>query len=317
MANIMLTEKCNLRCPYCFADDFVCDRGKEIPFEELKRVILRIVRESPARKVGLIGGEPTLYSKFRETLEFMEQSEEIRHIVIFTNGILLNQFADSIRSDKPVFLINCNSPQTIGNSNFRRMEQSIEMLVRDKRLINNTMLGLNVYKKDQDFDFFIKLLKDYCFRYARISLVVPQNMEQYDNAKQYQREFKSTLLRLFRQLSEIEVVPNYDCNKVPASIWTSDEQTEIREMFGERIKRSNILHPAQKCSPTLDIDTQLNVFRCFGFSDGQKVKLDEFESLNQIKAYFVENIDKNVLRCHEECEAGCLRFGVNRHVICE
>ena len=33
MANIMLTDTCNLRCPYCFANEFVNKSANEISIE--------------------------------------------------------------------------------------------------------------------------------------------------------------------------------------------------------------------------------------------------------------------------------------------
>ena len=35
MANIFLTRKCNLKCPYCFADEFVNKKNEEVTLEIL------------------------------------------------------------------------------------------------------------------------------------------------------------------------------------------------------------------------------------------------------------------------------------------
>ena len=39
MANIFLTSKCNLACPYCFANEFVNKENEEITIEKMLEVI--------------------------------------------------------------------------------------------------------------------------------------------------------------------------------------------------------------------------------------------------------------------------------------
>lgn len=68
MANIFLTRKCNLKCPYCFADEFVNQKNQDVTLENFKK-ILNFIKVDKTSKVGLIGGEPTLHPKFNEILD--------------------------------------------------------------------------------------------------------------------------------------------------------------------------------------------------------------------------------------------------------
>jgi len=68
MANIMLTKRCNLKCPYCFAEEFVNKSGDDISIENFK-VALDFALTNPHEQIGLIGGEPTLHNNFKEILE--------------------------------------------------------------------------------------------------------------------------------------------------------------------------------------------------------------------------------------------------------
>lgn len=43
MANIMMTDVCNLRCPYCFANEFVNKDTNEISEENFNRAVDFIV----------------------------------------------------------------------------------------------------------------------------------------------------------------------------------------------------------------------------------------------------------------------------------
>lgn len=326
MANILLTEKCNLKCSYCFARDYTNQHSKEITFDNFKKAVAFISKENPNAKIGLIGGEPTLYSHFGETLDYLETTLLVNHAVIFTNGILLEKYMDHIVSDKLVFLINCNSPDDIGLGIYEKMFRSIRCLTEEKQLKNNIMLGLNIYKKNMDITYFCDLLKRFCFKNARISVVVPPDMEKYSSAFDYFQEMKPTLLDIFEKLADIGVLPRYDCNRIPRCLWTDSEQNFIKELFGRRLQLSNILNDTVICKPTLDIDTELNVIRCFGFYDELKVGLEKFENIDLLNRFLVQEIDnqyinsgnkcENISRDHgkhcADCYGGCLAFKKKR-----
>lgn len=313
MANIMLTERCNLRCSYCFANDYVCQNGKEMPLDTVKEIISRILMSAPEEKIGIIGGEPTLYSQFGELLDFVYENDLVKHIVVFTNGILLDRYMDRLNNKKLVFLINCNSELEIGKSNFMRLKRNIRTLV-EKGFLNNILLGLNVFQINQNIDYYIELLRENQFKYARLSLIVPQDVSSYESAKVYFEKYKSTVMSIFERMAEIGVVPNYDCNRIPADIWSCDEQQHIRELFGNRLEKSNILESCVCCKPTLDIDTNLNVIRCFGFSDDVKIPFTEETDFADLRRFFVENVDEKLIGiniCDNNDKLnmeGCLRF---------
>ncbi|MCL2227567.1 MAG: radical SAM protein, partial [Oscillospiraceae bacterium] len=66
MANIMVTEACNLRCPYCFAEEFVNHSPKEMSVEDFRIALNFALSDPDDKQVGIIGGEPLLYSHIEE-----------------------------------------------------------------------------------------------------------------------------------------------------------------------------------------------------------------------------------------------------------
>ena len=56
MANIMMTDVCNLHCPYCFANEFVNKDRNEITEEAFKKAVDFILGDGSHSTVGLIGG---------------------------------------------------------------------------------------------------------------------------------------------------------------------------------------------------------------------------------------------------------------------
>jgi MoaA/NifB/PqqE/SkfB family radical SAM enzyme len=68
--NIMLTNHCNLNCKYCFAHDSIDNKNKkEVSFENFKYYI-SFIKKNKYKKLNLIGGEPTLHTKFFDLLEY-------------------------------------------------------------------------------------------------------------------------------------------------------------------------------------------------------------------------------------------------------
>jgi 7,8-dihydro-6-hydroxymethylpterin dimethyltransferase len=90
LANVDLTNRCNLTCPVCFANANVQGYLYE-PGVDQVRVMLQTLRDErpvDGRVVQFSGGEPTVHPKFFEILE-MAREMGFTHIQAATNGILL------------------------------------------------------------------------------------------------------------------------------------------------------------------------------------------------------------------------------------
>ena len=71
LLNIMLNEVCNLKCDYCFANEFVDEKKKDhlksqkhIKLKDFKEIVDFITKTSDF--LGLIGGEPTLHPEIKK-----------------------------------------------------------------------------------------------------------------------------------------------------------------------------------------------------------------------------------------------------------
>ena len=74
MPNIAIIKSCNLKCHYCFADDMLQeDKSKEISLKQLNEILNWIGKVPLQGHIGIIGGEPTLHSQFKEILFIMNE----------------------------------------------------------------------------------------------------------------------------------------------------------------------------------------------------------------------------------------------------
>ena len=88
LGNIDLTNRCNLRCPICFASADASGYVYEPTYEQVLDMLrtYRSMRPSPARAVQFSGGEPTLHPRFLDILRAAKDSG-FSHLQIATNGL--------------------------------------------------------------------------------------------------------------------------------------------------------------------------------------------------------------------------------------
>jgi hypothetical protein len=88
LANVDLTNRCNLTCPVCFANANAAGYLYEPDFETVRKMLqaLRDQRPSPCRIVQFSGGEPTIYPRFLDVLR-MAKDMGFSHLQAATNGL--------------------------------------------------------------------------------------------------------------------------------------------------------------------------------------------------------------------------------------
>jgi radical SAM protein with 4Fe4S-binding SPASM domain len=79
---IEFSRVCNFHCSYCYVEGKV-ESSDELSREEIKDVVLQ-AKELGARKIIILGGEPSIYPHLVEMLRFLGKEE--LEIEMFTNG---------------------------------------------------------------------------------------------------------------------------------------------------------------------------------------------------------------------------------------
>ncbi len=102
LANVDLTNRCNLTCPVCFANANVAGYLYEPGIEQVRRMLQALRDERPAagRIVQFSGGEPTIHPQFFEICA-MARDMGFSHVQAATNGIMLSdpEFAQRAREN--------------------------------------------------------------------------------------------------------------------------------------------------------------------------------------------------------------------------
>ncbi|MBI5556900.1 MAG: radical SAM protein [Deltaproteobacteria bacterium] len=98
---IEFSRICNFRCSYCYVPDQK-EFKNELSREEIKDVILQ-ARDLGARKVIILGGEPSIYPYLTEMLCFIDK--EGLEIEMFTNGSGVDENLAALLAEKKVRVV--------------------------------------------------------------------------------------------------------------------------------------------------------------------------------------------------------------------
>jgi len=302
VANIALLNRCNLRCPYCFADGYIEDERTDITRDTFCKLLDFC---APDGEVGIIGGEPLLHKGFDELLTLAKRDFRFNKITVFTNGIHLDKHIAVLNDPCVTVLVNVNSRRDIGEGNFERVDQGIGLLLKTRASVS---LGINVYEKDQDFSDFLYLVEKYGFKKIRVSVVIPK--EKPKSGIDYFMEMKPTLFKLYRELLHLGVSPCYDCNAIPECVYTAEERAVLESLpFANDFEREIFLGKRSVCSPVIDLYPDMTATRCFGCYDMARVKITEFENIFDLKNFFFKKIDAKLVHPYawEKCK-DCYKY---------
>lgn len=90
LINLLVTNRCNLRCSYCFMNAGASGYVYEPSLEELKKIMkqARDVKPVPSKAIQITGGEPTIRE---DLIDIIKIARELgfRHVQLNTNGLKL------------------------------------------------------------------------------------------------------------------------------------------------------------------------------------------------------------------------------------
>lgn len=93
---VSLTDKCNLRCVYCMAEDMVFQPNSELMQDDELLTLIRVFAELGFDKYRLTGGEPTIRPNLVGLVREMAHIPGVRSLSMTTNGVLLGKLAQPL-----------------------------------------------------------------------------------------------------------------------------------------------------------------------------------------------------------------------------
>lgn len=95
---LSVTDRCNLRCTYCMAEDMTfLPKSKVLSIEEMAIVGEAFVALG-VEKIRLTGGEPLVRNGVVDLAQRLSVLNGLRELVMTTNGVLLDKFSESLKA---------------------------------------------------------------------------------------------------------------------------------------------------------------------------------------------------------------------------
>lgn len=293
--NILLTTACNLDCDYCFAQSLRGRAGqREMTLRDLEWLLSQL--DPDVDEVRLMGGEPTLHSRYAEVMRIVKSRDFIA--TVFTNGTrpALRQTAPDL-PDRVLLNLNDWPAYSAG--------QQAEILNNLSALGQRLSLGYTVTRPDFDLSTHRKLILAHGLKpVIRLGLAQPviggRNVYLADaDLATAHRAVADWATRLAADGIRL----NFDCGFRRCHF--TDGQIEQLVRAGAALRFF--------CAPSLDVGPGLLAWRCYAFSAGPGVDLRQFGSLEQARdgfrrrdRYLAPACDS--CRDHQSgwCQGGCL-----------
>ena len=151
---ISVTDRCNLRCFYCYEEYQYLKKEDLLSFEEIVSIIKECVKLG-IKRVKLTGGEPLIRKDIDILIKMISEIKGIEDISITTNGVLLSDMAFKLKK-----------------ANLSRINVSLDTL-NPQKYKEITKIG--------EFDIVIKGLmkaKELFFKKIKINTVLLKNINE-------------------------------------------------------------------------------------------------------------------------------------------
>lgn len=126
--NIHITDKCNLKCTYCYSN-FYSRHNPDISKQDILRIVDAFY-EMGVIEVSLIGGEPFLHPDFPEIVDYIKSRGLFCSAV--TNGYFLRKHLETAKK-LDMICVSMDGPEEINDStrgagSFKKITEALELL---------------------------------------------------------------------------------------------------------------------------------------------------------------------------------------------
>jgi len=314
MANIAITNICNLKCEYCFADDMIHEPSSSISLEDFIK-ILQFTSRTPKNHIGIIGGEPTLHPEFDKIIKEINIycRENNTGATLFTNGIELEKYLPML-CERIGMLINCNSPDKMSIDQYKKLSSTLDKINELCMFDTRCTCGCNVYLGCDNYYWIWEIVDKYHLPHIRCSVVSPggcyRNMRS--DKELYYNMMKPIFLNFCTQAKDHNCKLHMDCGKIPLCYFDQFEKEIVLAACDNYME-------SYFCHPVVDITQGFRATACFGCYD--PVDIRDFNTVDELEDYLFirKNIPRYETNCtgkcttckkHElfQCQGGCLGF---------
>ncbi len=309
--SIALTYFCNQECPYCFATDAMSigkysPEAREITINNLNS-IMDFMKRSKVSVFQMVGGEPTLHSRFKEIYDII--SNNGFSVAIGSNGVIDKEKVDFLNKKNNLnsIVLNIREPKEYSAKDWGKIEYTL------LKLNNKITLSFRIYKMDFDATFLFNLIDEYKLdRIINWAIASPSLIKDniYIKLEDHEKAVER-MVRFSRESKKRDIQWYTDAGFILCA-FNNGKLEELNKNVG--------FIPTINCFPAIEVAPDLRVFRCFGLAPKSRpqLKLTDFKNLGEVERFFftkslpfkrIGGMDK-CFKCRhlisQKCGGGCM-----------
>ena len=317
--NIMLTNRCNGTCKYCFLKSDLAQEDVPVQYITMEnfRIVLKyahhLISIGATRNLNIMGGEPTLHPQFQKifrlALTYRPGNSDFIPITIFTNGLFSEEICELLKNESCAVMVNVNHPDSYREGEWELINKNLATLATADDAGSLLTLSLNIDTPNQDIDYLLDLANKHKIKRIRADISRPEPKKTNTFIKMGQiATVIPTLLKLSKN-EGIEV--NTDCCFPVCSI--SNEQ--IKEFAENNVELSF------KCTGGIDVTPDLKLWHCAPLRSVKLGKITDYPNGYEIMKTIENKTNdlrwnipskKDCKNCKwwtlKICQGGCLSF---------
>jgi len=300
MPNLIITNACNLRCPFCFASEYRAgETGSDVANMSLQEYRAQL-DFAGVDSVRLCGGEPTLHPDFLEMVD-LALARRGRQVFVMTNGLWPDPVRRALgalstrRGRRISYLVNVLEPEFCGDGQWRQLQATLEALPADR-----VTLGITIHQAPCELDHLFELAANHGIERLRYSVAAPNLSDPRSWRVDPERDFGPMAGVVFELVMEARtrgLRVQSDCGYIPPCRFTEAQLAELRRDGAHEST------PEFRCHGPIDIGAGGEAWRCFGLYAAVRADCNEFGDCSELDQHFDRlTAQRDQLLLFDECE---------------
>ena len=282
MPNLVVTNRCNDKCTYCFSDYQI--PNNEFFLNQVKKTV-KFIKSFNRNSINLVGGEPSLNADFIPIVKFL--LDEGLETKIFTNGKLNSKsIAELQKFNHGEFWFCVNRTNDFLTAEIKNLYRKLGWRIQ---------LNLTIYHGQQNIHHIFGEISDYKLsNYYRVGIALPvwpEKKRVFLNPSEY----KKVADRLFVSIKEgvrKNILPTFDCG-FPYCFFSAEQKLYFDK---------NGIKFSSNCGIIPDILPDFSVIPCFPLAR-LKTPLGKESSRQKIEKRFKNIMNKYSYKpIFDECD---------------
>ncbi len=302
--NVLLTNRCNRGCSFCFAQDI---KNEDYAYISMQNVqyILDFLKRSDHTKFKMLGGEPSTHPRFIQIAELA--ASQGFDVIVLTNGFMSAAKVEALAAIDKLHIM-CNiSPNSQDTAKQIAQREHLFTILHDK-----VTLSLTVVQPMIDIDRLVNIINEFkLLRTIRMGVAQPM-AGCTNNDHLHPRNY-----RMFGKVVHDTIM--YVGSKHNIQIAADCGLTYC--MFPEHDSGQAAAKSMTMCKPVMDVDHDLRVYYCLPLYSTEYLSLRAYQTRDEVSAAFdalyAKYSDANCMdECidcskRELCTKGCIAHKIN------